>query len=523
MLEGHSGCVNTLRWNKTGALLASGSDDRNVKIWKSGREIHNLVTGHEGNVFAVEFLQNSGDQKLVTGAADRVVALHDIEASTCKKWELDGRVKRICTVEHDPTLFWAAVECDNGVQQFDTRTENPEVIIRHTADREFHDAKSVAVSEARPNLIVVGFDETAVRLYDRRNLNAPMLTFSPLGANTYAYHATHVAFNKRGTEVVVNHGGGGGVYVFSVDAELDPKYMDRFHSVMELPREPVITSGALPYPDLREIGSTAIREKHFAKAIDFYSDLIYRNDDRESHQDHRAFLSVCHSNRATALLLRRQRGDTYACVRDCIKALEIHRGNSKALLRLIKSFTTMEHIGLARKCVQKFKEWYPNDTAIEKMEEDVEALTPNDRPELVAPEGVVDYQERYGGSTNHQTDIKEANFFGSRDQYIIAGSDCGHMYIWNRDTSKIQGIFEADDHILNICQPHPDQFMIATAGIDDDILLWQPILERPDAFLSRRVEDPYEFMEKRADGMGGRIHLHMLRDLARDNSQCVQS
>lgn len=34
----------------------------------------------------------------------------------------------------------------------------------------------------------------------------------------------------------------------------------------------------------------------------------------------------------------------------------------------------MEHIGLARKCVQKFKEWYPNDTAIEKMEEDVEAV-----------------------------------------------------------------------------------------------------------------------------------------------------
>lgn len=40
-------------------------------------------------------------------------------------------------------------------RQFDTRTENPEVIIRHTADREFHDAKSVAVSEARPNLVKI--------------------------------------------------------------------------------------------------------------------------------------------------------------------------------------------------------------------------------------------------------------------------------------------------------------------------------------------------------------------------------
>ncbi|KAF1769362.1 hypothetical protein GCK72_001179 [Caenorhabditis remanei] len=520
-LEGHSGCVNTLRWNKTGTILASGSDDRTVKLWRAGEEKHSLDTGHEGNVFAVEFLPSSDDRKLVTGAADHVVFLHDIETNTNRKWEVEGRVKRICTLEHDPTLWWAAVEDPKGVHQFDTRLEEPEAIIQGPeTNGEVRDVKSVAVSEAKPHLIVVGFDETAVRLYDRRNFEAPVLTFNPLYTSPLDYHATHVAFNKEGTEVVVNHGCGGGVYVFSVNSSEDPKVMERFHAVLDQPREPVISSQALPHADLREIGSSAIRGKQFNQAIDYYSDLIHRNDPE------RAFRSVCHSNRATAMLLRRHRGDTYACIRDCVKALEIHRGNSKALFRLVKSFTTMEEADLARKCIQKFKEWFPGDKSgmMTKMENEVNQITNGENHETEPVEGTVDYQQRFCGSTNHQTDIKEANFFGSRDQYIVAGSDCGHMYIWNRDTSKLQGIWRADDHILNIVQPHPNQFMLASSGIDDDIVLWQPLLDRSDDYESRHISDPFEFIEKRREErFGAGFQLSLLRDITRREGQCVQS
>ncbi|CAL2029893.1 unnamed protein product [Caenorhabditis brenneri] len=518
-LEGHSGCVNTLRWNKKGTILASGSDDHQVKLWRAGFERFNLETGHEGNVFAVEFLPNTDDRKLVTGAADEVVALHDLETKTNKRWEMEGRVKRLCTVEHDPTLYWAAVEDAKAVYQFDTRLDNPEVVVQSTREREITSAKSVAVSEANPHLLVVGFDETTVRLYDRRYFEDPILNFAPLSVNSQSYHATHVAFNKLGTEVVVNHGGGGGIYVFSVDQSKDPKIMERFHAVLDKPQEPIIASRSLPHPDLREVGSTAIREKHFSKAIDYYSELINRKD------PDRAFHSVCHSNRATAALLRRRRGDTYECIRDCVKALEIHRGNSKALFRLIRSFNTMEYADLAKKCIEKFKEWFPNDNSIEKMEEEANQLEVKDnhRPGLASVEGVADYLERYVGSINHQTDIKEANFFGSRDQYIISGSDCGHMYIWNRDTAKLQGIWKADNHILNIVQPHPNQFMLATSGIDEEIRLWQPFLERAEDFESSKKEDPYEFLEKNPEGYGNRFHLSLLRDFARDSPQCVQS
>ena len=33
VLEGHDGCVNCLEWNKSGTLLASGSDDLFVYLW----------------------------------------------------------------------------------------------------------------------------------------------------------------------------------------------------------------------------------------------------------------------------------------------------------------------------------------------------------------------------------------------------------------------------------------------------------------------------------------------------------
>uniref|UniRef100_A0A8R1HKS0 WD_REPEATS_REGION domain-containing protein n=1 Tax=Caenorhabditis japonica TaxID=281687 RepID=A0A8R1HKS0_CAEJA len=114
-LQGHSGCVNTLRWNKSGQILASGSDDRLVKLWRAGAEKCSIETGHDGNVFAVEFLPSSGDKKLVTGAADCVVFMHDVETKASKRWESGGRIKRICTVSNDPHLFWAASEADQRV------------------------------------------------------------------------------------------------------------------------------------------------------------------------------------------------------------------------------------------------------------------------------------------------------------------------------------------------------------------------------------------------------------------------
>lgn len=69
--------------------------------------------------------------------------------------------------------------------------------------------------------------------------------------------------------------------------------------------------------------------------------------------------------------------------------------------------------------------------------------------------------------------IKEANFWG--DDYVMSGSDCGHVFVWDRETAKLCMLLEADQHVVNCLQPHPFLPMLATSGIDYDVKLWAPV------------------------------------------------
>ncbi|XP_035686075.1 DDB1- and CUL4-associated factor 6-like [Branchiostoma floridae] len=81
----------------------------------------------------------------------------------------------------------------------------------------------------------------------------------------------------------------------------------------------------------------------------------------------------------------------------------------------------------------------------------------------------------YKGHRNARTMIKESNFFGS--QYVISGSDCGHVFIWDRYTGRLVTLFEADKHVVNCVQPHPRYPVLATSGIDYDVKLWMAMAE----------------------------------------------
>ncbi|KAL7059724.1 hypothetical protein AAHC03_013235 [Spirometra sp. Aus1] len=103
-------------------------------------------------------------------------------------------------------------------------------------------------------------------------------------------------------------------------------------------------------------------------------------------------------------------------------------------------------------------------------------------------EEAVDYEARFLGHCNVTTDIKEANFFGGDGQFIVAGSDCGSMFIWDRQTTNIVHILQADSATVNCVQPHPSACQIASSGIDSVIRLWSPLPEdKPEC--DRLVKD----------------------------------
>jgi len=88
-----------------------------------------------------------------------------------------------------------------------------------------------------------------------------------------------------------------------------------------------------------------------------------------------------------------------------------------------------------------------------------------------------DYSSRYLGTCNTTTDIKEANFLGADGQFIMAGSDDGKFFIWDRKTTNIVKVLVGDDNIVNCLQSHPSAPVLATSGIDPVVRIWQPRAE----------------------------------------------
>ena len=82
----------------------------------------------------------------------------------------------------------------------------------------------------------------------------------------------------------------------------------------------------------------------------------------------------------------------------------------------------------------------------------------------------------------------------------MSGSDCGHVFFWEKKTGEIVDIIEADKHVVNCVQENPIfpsklskafikfkkcyyvlenvylsiQIVLATSGIDYDVKIWQP-------------------------------------------------
>uniref|UniRef100_A0A8C3WGK3 DDB1 and CUL4 associated factor 6 n=1 Tax=Catagonus wagneri TaxID=51154 RepID=A0A8C3WGK3_9CETA len=91
----------------------------------------------------------------------------------------------------------------------------------------------------------------------------------------------------------------------------------------------------------------------------------------------------------------------------------------------------------------------------------------------------------YKGHRNSRTMIKEANFWGAN--FVMSGSDCGHIFIWDRHTAEHLMLLEADNHVVNCLQPHPFDPILASSGIDYDVKIWSPLEE--SRIFNRKLAD----------------------------------
>uniref|UniRef100_A0A6S8J0R5 Uncharacterized protein n=2 Tax=Dunaliella tertiolecta TaxID=3047 RepID=A0A6S8J0R5_DUNTE len=73
-------------------------------------------------------------------------------------------------------------------------------------------------------------------------------------------------------------------------------------------------------------------------------------------------------------------------------------------------------------------------------------------------------QQKFSGHRNSQT-VKGVNFFGASDEYVISGSDCGHIFIWQKRDGELKKLLRGDAWVVNCLEPHPWQpLVLATSG-----------------------------------------------------------
>ncbi|XP_064627626.1 WD and tetratricopeptide repeats protein 1-like [Lineus longissimus] len=247
---------------------------------------------------------------------------------------------------------------------------------------------------------------------------------------------------------------------------------------------------------IKQKANSVFEKQQYAQAIILYNQAVALAPDA----------AVLYGNRAAAFMKRGWDGDLYAALRDCHAAIHADQNHLKAHFRLARCLYELSWTKEAADCLLYFKNKFPDyakNPACEALDRDISAAihcrTEQDEKDKKIEEersgwknnwrhnvseqektwraNAMDYEMRFCGHCNTTTDIKEANFFGSKGQYIVAGSDDGSFFIWEKNTGNIVRVLRGDDSIVNCLQPHPTQCLLATSGIDPVVRLWSPRAE----------------------------------------------
>eukprot|EP01083_Nonionella_stella_P316678 1149530_1 len=501
-LHGHSGCVNRLDWNESGTLLASGSDDTTVKIWKpfeyyyrggKGNDsrsedcnmICNIQTDHIHNLFGVRFIPGTCDRFLCTGSMDKLVQIQSIERQcTIKNYEIHSdRVKDVQITPRHPFIFYSVSE-DGTIRRFDIRLEYKELKAQNTrtiggllnklmhkpngnviieldskSDATHSLLKGLSINPIRDYEFAIASGDEYVRIFDIRGKSECIAQVTPphlCSANASIHnrtlyisskniHTTFVEYSCDGSQMVVNYH--------------DYRYSQQ----------------AIEW--LKAKGNECFGRKEFCAAIQYYHcgiQMTSRNNETQSQH-------ALYCNLAMCLYHRMHFNDLLLAIYLTDQAIQCNKKYVKAYFWKIKILNKISHHAAALRTIRKAIELFPNNSDIRALMKQTKAKckdiddTKEEEEECHQNTKNNDYEyyQRYTGHCNLKTDIKEATFFG--DRYICSGSDDGRCFIWDKVSGQLVNILcDVDQEVVNTVRRHPHFPILAMSGIDSTIKIWQP-------------------------------------------------
>eukprot|EP00051_Salpingoeca_urceolata_P018796 m.267315 g.267315 ORF g.267315 m.267315 type:complete len:679 (+) comp19283_c0_seq21:2018-4054(+) len=484
-LEGHTGCVNSIRWSEDGSTLISGSDDCCVVLWRAPeyQRIAVIRTGHSGNVFCASELPTTDCAQIASCAADGEVRLHNVEnPGASRAWFCHrDRTKKLATEPGNPHLFFSSGE-DGTVRQMDCRTPHPRcdgtgtpctsnivLSLRSPCDsghaagccargqQGYLGIKCLELCPSRPQYLAVGASDPFVRLFDRRMLARSTTTCccvqhfdAPSEApNSWSTASvTSVAFSGTGTDLLASFGNEHAYTYPLLETQPAPR---SFCATRNVPRgepqyarkmavrKPAWACQPQAAAKLKERGNQKYARKHYAAAVEFYSAALAQDP----------YHIVALSNRAAALLKRRWPSDLAAVVKDCDGVLAQEPCHAKANFRKLQALhdlgkpkLALDHLATCRPHLMVTPDVARVITAVEQDGLDDQS---DDSDDAAGDHGgeqspvkntfaewqqaCTPYTNRFVGHVNTVTDIKEACFFGC-DTYVMSGRYFFRLHTW---------------------------------------------------------------------------------------------
>ncbi|CAL7932852.1 unnamed protein product [Xylocopa violacea] len=401
----------------------------------------------------------------------------------------------------------------------------------------YAEGKCISVNPKKPELIAIGANDAYIRMYDRRMIKLSQVPISsphnrtsgnvcirlagggdpdenvPLGCAQYfiaghlhsrqrdsnrSFTTTYLTFSADGNELLVNMGGEQ-IYLFDVNNPKNLKtcfgystnmylgdfaqcYTDENKDITDFTKKNI---KILPphVEELKRQANESFEQQKYTLAINLYNKAI----------SYCPTAAVLFANRAAACMKRTWDGDIYAALKDCQTTLLLDPGHVKAHFRLARCLFDLHQSVEADKVIKDFQQKFPeyaSNSACKALKMDIKEAIESGRDSDINKSiiqiseyeqewrrNTIDYKMRFCGHCNTTTDIKEANFFGNNGQYIVAGSDDGSFFIWDRNTTNIVRVLRGDERIVNCLQPHPSTCLLATSGIDPVVRLWSPLPE----------------------------------------------
>ncbi len=159
-ITGHAGSVLALAVDPRGQWLASGSDDKTIRLWdiQSG-QYHQILTKHTDWIRALAV--DPQGQWLASGSSDQTIRLWGVQSGQCQQ-VLEGHTDQVRTLAVDPHGQWlASGSSDQTIRLWDVQSGQCQQVLEGHTDQ----VRALAVDPHGQWLASGSYDET-IRLWD---------------------------------------------------------------------------------------------------------------------------------------------------------------------------------------------------------------------------------------------------------------------------------------------------------------------------------------------------------------------